>query len=131
MARARHARSPLLPADGEYAREGPPFEKLHELVDGPSTRGNRLRAPDGPRSRGSYRRECTRVGGSKVFQDQYGYGTPQTSSRRMRRSRFASRQGRVHSLGVAFVKKGATTEGLGWATVLPPRHSSSTTRRRR
>jgi hypothetical protein len=31
----------------------------------------------------------------------------------------------MHSLGVAFVKKGATTEGLG-ATLLPPRHSSST-----
>src|SRR2546425_3040580 len=31
----------------------------------------------------------------------------------------------MHSLGVAFVKKGAMTEGLG-APLLPPRHSSST-----
>jgi hypothetical protein len=55
-----------------------------------------------------------------------GYGTPQyeLTADEALEVRFAAKAG-LHSLGVAFVKKGATTEGLG-ATVLPPRHSSST-----
>ncbi len=55
-----------------------------------------------------------------------GYGTPQyeLTADEALEVRFAAKAG-MHSLGAAFVKKGATTEGLG-ATVLPPRHSSST-----
>ena len=55
-----------------------------------------------------------------------GYGTPQykLTADEALQVRFTAKAGR-HSLGVAFVKKGAMTEGLG-ATLLPPRHSSST-----
>ena len=71
--------------------------------------------------------EC--VGGSqdpKCSRTKTGYGTPQyeLTADETLQVRFAAKAG-MHSLGVAFVKKGATTEGLG-ATVLPPRHSSST-----
>jgi len=71
--------------------------------------------------------EC--VGGSqdpKCSRTNTGYGTPQyeLTADEALQVRFAARAG-MHSLGVAFVKKGAATEGLG-ATLLPPRHSSST-----
>ena len=71
--------------------------------------------------------ECT--GGSedpRCSKSNTGYGTPQyeLTADEALEVRFAAKAG-MHSLGAAFVKKGATTEGLG-ATVLPPRHSSST-----
>jgi cytochrome c5 len=55
-----------------------------------------------------------------------GYGTPQyeLTADEALEIRFAAKAG-MHSLGVAFVKKGAATQGLG-AALLPPRHSSST-----
>ena len=71
--------------------------------------------------------ECT--GGSedpRCSKTNTGYGTPQyeLTADEALEVRFAAKAG-MHTLGAAFVKKGATTEGLG-ATVLPPRHSSST-----
>jgi cytochrome c5 len=55
-----------------------------------------------------------------------GYGTPQydMTADESLQVRFAARAG-MHALGVAFVKKAAMTEGPA-ATLLPPRHSSST-----
>lgn len=69
------------------------------------------------------------AGGSedpKCSRTNTGYGTPQyelTADEDLE-VRFAAKAG-MHLLGVAFVKKGAATEGMG-ATLLPPRHSSST-----
>jgi mono/diheme cytochrome c family protein len=62
----------------------------------------------------------------KCQKTSFGYQTPsyELTADEDLQVRFAAKAG-MHSLGVAFVKKGATTEGLG-ATVLPPRHSSST-----
>jgi hypothetical protein len=62
----------------------------------------------------------------KCLKGSFGYRTPQyaLTADEALQVRFAAKAG-MHSLGVAFVKKGATTEGLG-ATLLPPRHSSST-----
>jgi cytochrome c5 len=62
----------------------------------------------------------------KCQKTNFGYQTPQyeLTADDALQVRFAARAG-THSLGVTFVKKGATTEGPG-ATLLPPRHSSST-----
>jgi mono/diheme cytochrome c family protein len=62
----------------------------------------------------------------RCLKTSFGYQTPQyaLTADDALQVRFAARAG-MHSLGAAFVKKGAMTEGLG-ATLLPPRHSSST-----
>jgi mono/diheme cytochrome c family protein len=62
----------------------------------------------------------------KCLKTSFGYQTPQyaLTADDALQVRFAAKAG-MHSLGAAFVKKGAMTEGLG-ATLLPPRHSSST-----
>jgi mono/diheme cytochrome c family protein len=62
----------------------------------------------------------------KCLKTSFGYQTPpyELTADDALQVRFAATAG-MHSLGVAFVKKGAMTEGLG-ATLLPPRHSSST-----
>jgi mono/diheme cytochrome c family protein len=62
----------------------------------------------------------------KCLKTSFGYQTPQyaLTADDALQVRFPAKAG-MHSLGAAFVKKGATTEGLG-ATLLPPRHSSST-----
>ncbi|PWT84212.1 MAG: hypothetical protein C5B57_05275 [Blastocatellia bacterium] len=62
----------------------------------------------------------------KCQKTSFGYNTPpyELTADEALQVRFQATAG-MHSLGVAFVKKGAVTEGLG-ATVLPPRHSSST-----
>ena len=71
--------------------------------------------------------EC--VAGSKdpkCLKTSFGYQTPQyeLTADEALQVRFAAKAG-MHALGVAFIKKGATTEGPG-ASLLPPRHSSST-----
>jgi mono/diheme cytochrome c family protein len=62
----------------------------------------------------------------KCLKTSFGYQTPpyELTADDALQVRFAATAG-MHSLGVAFIKKGAMTEGLG-ATLLPPRHSSST-----
>ncbi len=70
--------------------------------------------------------ECVGSKEPKCSRTTTGYGTPayELTADDALQIRFAAKAG-MHSLGVAFVKKGAMTEGPG-ATLLPPRHSSST-----
>jgi mono/diheme cytochrome c family protein len=117
------------PLDGEYAvkvrlarnytssaiRAIETREQIDVLLDGAQVTRFRI---GGECSGGSEDPRCSKSNS--------GYGTPQyeLTADDALEVRFAAKAG-MHSLGVAFVKKGAATEGLG-ATVLPPRHSSST-----
>jgi mono/diheme cytochrome c family protein len=70
--------------------------------------------------------ECAGSREAACGRSAFGYGSSkyELAADENLQVRFAAKAG-MHSLGVAFVKKPAMTEGPG-ATLLPPRHSSST-----